>query len=150
MTADEIQDKPEQLLKDWLDGMESAFAYFNMQTGIALDRTPESLDALEQWLLKRYATIDEILEPGEEDYLDCAARYVGETFREHLGGHWEIRFDDPTNIHYGLPRLAGLRDDGPPFCPELEVTTCLARRTGQYLSGYLAKRKMRAERASSS
>jgi hypothetical protein len=147
MTSDKPLATPEQIIADWVANMENALNYFRMQTGLSLDMSPASLDALEGWLLKRYPSSDDILRPGEEDYLDAAARYVGETFRRHLGGRWEIRLDDPQNVHYGLPRLNGLRDNGPPFSPQLEVTTSLARRTGSYLTTRLSKRREKAERA---
>jgi hypothetical protein len=37
----------------------------------------------------------------------AAARYIGETFRTSVGGHWSIDLEDRRNLYFGLPVLIG-------------------------------------------
>jgi hypothetical protein len=96
-----------------------------------LDFTPESLDALEGWLLSKYDSPAVILQPSENWYLDRAAKYVGETIRRNAGGEWSINLDDPSLVFYGLPvikRASGYLD-----CPASLVTASLDRRRGNFI-----------------
>ncbi|MBC8161928.1 MAG: hypothetical protein H7Z42_11990 [Roseiflexaceae bacterium] len=133
-------DTPEKILADWLAGMDAALDYFAMQTGLQLDYTAASLDRLEAWLLDRYPNPAAIESVSEQDYLEAAARFVGETFRHHAGGSWELLLDEPSNIHNGIPRLNRLADNGPPIAPQLDIITSLARRQGSFLRMRLQKR----------
>jgi hypothetical protein len=117
--------------------MPHALAYFELQTNLQLDFSRESLATLEQWLLARYPDSKAILSTGEEDYLDAAARYIGETFRHHVGGKWNITFDNPTNISNGIPEVTDFPHGWPPICPLRLVTATLGRRTGTYLQTIL-------------
>ena len=128
----------EEQFQDWLTHMDDALAGFLVRLPAEvterLDGSPDSLGALEAWLLERYPTMPSILEDEERPYLDGAARYVGEVFRKALGGHWRIRLDDPTYAFHGIPELWFLEEEDTPVAPITLVTASLDRRTGKYLS----------------
>ena len=96
-----------------------------------LNFTPESLDALEEWLLSKYDSPAAILQPSENWYLDRAAKYVGETIRRNAGGEWAINLDDPSYAYYGVPEIRSER--GGAVCPATLVTASLDRRRGNYI-----------------
>ena len=133
--------------QSWLfemdDALERFLSLLPSHLRPALDFSPGSLDVLEQWILERYAGVSEILEPGEALILDGLARYVGETFREQLGGYWQIRFDNPKDAHYGLPELTGFSPRPTPLSPHSLVTASTDRRSGNYISTVLANVKKR-------
>ena len=124
--------------QDWLAHMEDALEEFLARLPIEvrerLDGSPASLGALEAWLLKRYPTMDAILEAEEASHLDGTARYVGEVFRKALGGHWRLRLDDPKYAFYGIPELWFLEKKDTPLAPPALVTASLDRRTGKFFS----------------
>ncbi len=97
-----------------------------------LDFTPESLDALEGWLLSKYESPAAILQPSENWYLDRAAKYVGETIRRSAGGEWAINLDNPSIVFYGVPVI---KRAGSSYaeCPASLVTASLDRRRGNYI-----------------
>jgi hypothetical protein len=103
-----------------------------------LDDSPTSLDALEAWLLSRYASIAEAKKPSEAQFIDGAARYVGEIFRVRTGSRWMLENRDPKLIFFGRPILHGGAFGRMTECPLSLVTASLDRRTGQYLSTILA------------
>jgi hypothetical protein len=96
----------------------------------SLDFSPGALDVLEKWFLDNYPTHLSLLEPSETPTLDGVARYIGETFRKHAGGHWTIDLDNPQNAFFGLPTLTGYPV---PVAPHTLATTALHRRTGNVL-----------------
>lgn len=76
-----------------------------------------------------------MLDPAEADQVDGIARYIGETLRKTVGGHWDIRLDDPKYVFYGLPELTGFGPRSTPVCPLTLATTAADRRTGKFLRG---------------
>jgi hypothetical protein len=96
-----------------------------------VDFTPESLDALEGWLLSKYDSPAAILQPSESWYLDRAAKYVGETIRRNAGGEWAIELEDPNYVYYGLPEIRNKHFAAE--CPATLVTASLDRRRGNYI-----------------
>ena len=96
-----------------------------------LDFTCESLDVLEEWLLNKYESVDEILQPSENWYLDRVAKYVGETIRRTVGGEWGIELGNPSYAYYGLPEIRTSK--GETECPVTLVTASLDRRRGNYI-----------------
>jgi hypothetical protein len=127
----------EEQFQSWLarmdDALEAFLARLPGEVRERLDGSPESLGALEAWLVERYPTMHAILEDEEEPYLDGAARYVGEVFRKALGGHWRLRLKDPKYIYRGIPELWFLEKKDTPVAPPALVTTSLDRRTGKHL-----------------
>jgi len=128
----------EEQFQDWLahmdDALEEFLARLPIEVRERLDGSPASLGALEAWLLKRYPTMDAILEAEEASHLDGTARYVGEVFRKALGGHWRLRLDDPKYAFYGIPELWFLEKKDTPLAPPALVTASLDRRTGKFFS----------------
>ena len=108
-----------------------------------LDFSPASLDVLEKWLLERYPSPQALQAPSEKYMLDGLARYIGETLRKQLGGHWSIDLDNPKNAFFGLPVLSGLRV---PESPHSLAGAATQRRTGTYLRTVLENtRKLEQE-----
>jgi hypothetical protein len=134
--------KEQEDFQYWLFDMDDALERFfeNLPNGLVmdLDFTLNSLDLLENWILNTYSSIAKIQAIEEASTVDGLVRYIGETFRKTLGGQWEIRFDDPKYIYYGLPQLAHFSSlKIAPICPMRLVTTCVARRKGHFLSTIL-------------
>jgi hypothetical protein len=98
-----------------------------------LDFSPRSLDFLEEWLLNKYPSIQAMLDLTQSQIVDGAARYIGETFRRAIGGHWDIRLEDPKFAFFGMPILTGSDRILAPICPLAMTTTVADRRTGVYL-----------------
>ena len=73
--------------------------------------------------------------------IDGLARYVGETFRQCLGGKWEIRLDDTHYVYYGIPQLKGLGGRQFVVCPATLVTAAIDRRRGDFWNMVLANYK---------
>ena len=82
---------------DWLFFLSDKTDYFTgefaREQGLTLDYTPESLDALENWLLGKYEKSMDLVEDKEpygNDYrlADLCGIYVGEVYRRQLGGSW--------------------------------------------------------------
>ena len=128
----------QEQFQDWLahmdDALEAFLAPLPAEVRERLNGSPESLGALEVWLLERYPTMDAILEDEEASHLDGAARYVGEVFRTALGGHWRLRLDDPKYAFHGIPELWFLEKKDTPLAPPALVTASLDRRTGKFFS----------------
>ncbi|MDC6213309.1 hypothetical protein [Ralstonia solanacearum] len=99
------------------------------QLGFSVD----SLTCLELWLISRYQSPAEIMQPTEAQAHDGAARYIGETFRRSLGGKWRIDFLDKKNVYFGVPQIVDIRGQMAQFCPHALVTTLLDRRRGDFL-----------------
>lgn len=118
----------------WVFKMEDALNEFFVQlpddVRRGLDFSPASLDVLETWLLERYPSPRSLLATSEKYTLDGAARYIGETLRKNVGGHWTIDLDNPKNAFFGLPILTGYRI---PDSPHSLATASMDRRTGSYL-----------------
>jgi hypothetical protein len=123
--------------ENWLAEMDDALDRFLASlpgdVRSRLDYSPQSLPALEEWLLSRYAGTDAMLPMGESQVVDGAARYVGEVFRKALGGKWTLELKDKRNAFHGLPQLTGLPGQQAQICPLTWVTASADRRTGRFL-----------------
>jgi hypothetical protein len=128
------QDQFQEWLAEMDDALERFFASLPQELAAKLDYTPESLDALEAWILQNFAGTDALLDPKRSQQLDGMARYVGETLRKNVGGKWEMRLDDPKYVYYGLPQLSGFAQRSTPESPHSLVTASADRRTGDYIS----------------
>jgi hypothetical protein len=128
----------EYWLADMDDALERLFKMVPPELRARLDFSPASLDALEAWILERYASTNAMLGQSESLIVDGLARYIGETFRKAIGGRWEIRLDDPKYVFYGKPQLTGFSDRPTPVGPLSLATASADRRTGRFLSGVLA------------
>lgn len=101
----------------------------------ALDYSPNSLLALEGWLLGKYGSINEVMKPAEKDNLDGASRYVGETFCKNVGGAWSIDQEDIKNAYYRIPVVG--RKGVWTECPPSLVTAAIDRRRGDFIISVL-------------
>jgi hypothetical protein len=83
------------------------------KAGFTLDYSLDSLVTLEEyWLVGK----------GGEDperLLQRSARYFGEVFRKNVGGRWELCSDDPQDMYFKFPVIAGYSRSQPHmvFCP---------------------------------
>jgi hypothetical protein len=130
-------DKRKEDFEYWLFEMDDALQRFMQGIGEPVrsqfDFSPASLDALEAWVLERYASPDDLMKPEAKQVLDGVARYIGETYRKQLGGRWQIRLDDPKYAFFGLPELTGFSEKPTPISPHSLATALTDRRTGTYL-----------------
>ena len=140
-------DKRKEDFEYWLFEMDDAVERFlegiDEPTRSQLDFSAGSLDALEAWVLERYASPDELMKPEVKQVLDGVARYIGETYRKQLGGRWHIRLDDPKYAFFGLPELTGFTERPTPICPHSLATAMTDRRNGTYLRTILENTKKR-------
>lgn len=122
----------------WLASMDDFLEEFLLEFPEAdrarLDYSRESLDLVEAWILRTYASSAEAIRSTESQRVNRAACYVGEVFRKTLGCKWDIRLDDPKFVFHGLPILAGTRVS---TCPLTLVTAAASRRTSSFLQNVL-------------
>ena len=121
----------------WLIDMHDAIQRFKSGVDLgyreSLDMSHGSLVRFEEILLARYPSPAAARSGEQAAYIDGAARYVGETFRLHLGGKWFIDNVDESNVFFGIPQLKGLKGQMAQLCPLTLVTATLDRRRGDYL-----------------
>ena len=114
-------------LRDF-DAREELYQLLGEDPGIGLG----SLDRLEEFLLDRFATVEEALALGARAITSAAARHVGTVIVLATdGAKWTARLDDPDSVYYQLPILAF--PDGYEECPLTMVTTAVDRRTGTFM-----------------
>lgn len=100
--------------------------------GAELPPGPESLDALEAFLLRRYPGPAAAVTLEQRGVTDAAARHVGLVFVLNIDDAvWDIETDDDGRLFYRLPVIRF--GDGEEDCPLTMVTAALDRRTGTYL-----------------
>jgi hypothetical protein len=123
-----VQATPEELVKferyvSDMDAVVHAFVGEAKRAGVTLDYSKQSLDVLERYLLEK-------LSPGTDGDLlrDHAARYLGETFRKLIGGHWELCLKDPDYIYLKLPVVTGYSKLPIEFPPTEIIRNFLASR----------------------
>ncbi len=89
-----------------------------------LDYSPKSLEIVGEWLLSRYETYEITQSETDTALLFGAVCYVGETYRESLGGYWAIWPDEPELGHSDIDEqvVAGIdkNDDEAIIRPALE------------------------------
>jgi hypothetical protein len=108
-----------------------------------LDYSFQSLDILESWLLSLYPSTEAMLEFGQSEIVDAAARYVGKIYRKAIDGKWDVILDEPDNVYYRFPILRDKNEGHVQDCP-LSLTTASAdRRTGNYLRTVLENKVSR-------
>ncbi|TCW41729.1 hypothetical protein EDC32_1011396 [Laceyella sacchari] len=122
------------LLPDELEKIEKSLHHLD------LDYSPESLLRLEGWILDHYPSMDAILDDREKMILDALLRYVGEVFRVHLQGKWEIVRGDPQYVFDYLPiiRFSG---SIPNTSPLSLIIASIDRHTGEFIYDSLMKKK---------
>src|SRR5690242_18120648 len=63
-----------------------------VQVSEKLNYSVDSLDVFETWLLDKYSPSETTPDPSQLPIDDGAMFYVGETFKKHLGGYWNVHF----------------------------------------------------------
>ena len=109
-----------QQFQDWLDYLPDflqEFQSFMDESDQEYDYSPESLDALEEWILSHYQDTDDLLKKSEIKI---------------KGGQWELD-QEPESVYYGLPVIV-LPPYGDTVCPITLATASADRRTGDFLS----------------
>ena len=104
-----LEEKFEQFIMDMDNALEALIAFVT-EAGVAgrslLDYSFPSIDLLE----RIYALVlDEKLEISIslDLFKTRVSRYMGETLRLRVGGHW-VMCKDPDDINYGLPCLTAI------------------------------------------
>jgi hypothetical protein len=116
----------------WLASEVEVRAELEAMIGADLDVSEKSLDVLEGFLLRRFRSIDEAVQPDNRPVLDAAARHIGLIMLLNVdGAHWDIDVDNEDNVYYQLPVIRF--SDGAEECPLSMVGAALDRRTGVYL-----------------
>jgi hypothetical protein len=91
-----------------------------------------SLDAVEAFLLARYASPDDALRLDQRNVLDAAARHIGLVMVLNIdGAEWQIDLDNKDSVYYRLPIIRF--SDGVEECPLSMATAALDRRTSEFL-----------------
>jgi hypothetical protein len=121
------------------DYIHAFLAWLPPETRRSLDFSPESLDALEAWILKRYPDTKAMLIPEEAFVLNGLAGYIGETIRRNIGGRWSIQLEDPKAVYYGMPVIVDAPGQFTPKSPAALATTAADRRTGSFLRSFATK-----------
>jgi hypothetical protein len=110
-TQEELE-KFEQYLFE-MDDVLSAFVSDARREGIDLDYSIESLDRLEALALSKSKDGADAVELLKSR----AARYLGEVFRKHSGGRWQLCLEDPKYLYFKLPVVTGYAAVPMEFCP---------------------------------
>lgn len=124
----------------WLDVMEERILELKellpREIAAKLDFSIESLQTLEDYLLERYESNEQIMMESEANMiLDRLGRYFGEVVRKNVDEcTWTVFLDDKRNIYYRLPILSILNPNYFNDCPIYDITTAIGRRTGNFLT----------------
>ena len=133
---------PQTDFEYWLAEMDDALDRFLKSTPAKvadlLDFKLGSLSALEQVVVSGFPNADVLLKPEASEFLDGAARYLGETVRRCAGGRWFIELTNPRDAFFGIPQVRGFGNGRTALCPASLVTACADRRTGRYLETVVA------------
>ena len=114
------------------DALDSFLSAIPSDLVAKLDFSPRSLNVLEEWMLEKFGDVARFRNGADTKTVDGIARYIGETFRQNLGGTWDINFSNKKNVYYGMPVIVGLSGKATPECPHFLATTLLDRRTGHF------------------
>ena len=118
------------------DALESFFKNIPPSLSEKLDYSVGSLNFIEEWILSRYASINDVKKHEESEIFNGVVMYIGETFRKNLGGKWIIDFSNPADYCFGLPQLK-FQYGIPPTCPMRLVTASIDRKKGTFISTIL-------------
>lgn len=126
--------------EEWLFAMSEKLEefgdFFERETNKKLNYSPQSINDVEEWLLIKFSSTEEILRAEHQYTLDLVSRYVGETFRENLHGKWDIDLEHKQDMFYHLPVVVA--DKGyPPIAPYPLITASVNKRGGSYIGAVL-------------
>ncbi len=137
-----VQVRTPEAREVWLSEVEEAVGFFlnflPQPLVEKLDFSAESLEVLEQWLLQECPDVHSADHPiaynQRPDISDGAARYVGEVFRRHCGGHWEIVVHKPPLHKFKyFPFVHGDRLLPYTVCPVWDIMAAVRDRKGNKL-----------------
>lgn len=97
-----------------------------------LNYSIESLKNVEEWLISTYKTPEAIDAMHRAITVDGFCRYIGEVFRKKLGGHWDMSFQNETNIEAG-PFLTDFKSKDNRIYPYLLMKKALREKSGNFL-----------------
>ncbi len=129
--------------QEWIfcisDKMERFTNEFAGKNRLILDYTLASLNDLERWILNRYSDARDLI--ADSSTLDCITIYIGETFRQYIGGKWFIDLKNKKNAYYSIPILTDPSYRGvTSVAPMTYATACISRNKGNYIGGILMNR----------
>lgn len=120
-------------ISDKMDQFTNEFAEKNH---LILDYTLASLNDLEKWILNHYSNAHDLI--ADSSTLDYLTIYIGETFRQYIGGKWVIDLKNKKNAYYSMPTLTDPSYRGEVYvAPMTYATACISRNKGNYISGIL-------------
>lgn len=128
----------ESWLKEIPTKLKSITGDFAKTNKLKLDFSIESLDALENWILKQYDVATDLRE--EEDMLDLIALYVGETYMKHAGGEWYVDAENDKSVYYQKLGIQYKEEGESAFRSTRALSTaCISRKKGNLISSTLRK-----------
>lgn len=126
--------------QEWIFFISDKMDYFTEQfaeeNNLTLDYSVESLDRLEQWIITRFNDSKDLI--SDKKLLDLIGIYIGETFRNHIGGKWHIDLENKQNVYYHMPVLTDKNYKGETNkAPLTYATASIHRKKGNYISTIL-------------
>ena len=126
--------------QEWIfyisDKMDQFTNEFARENHLILDYTLASLNDLEKWILNHYFNAHDLI--ADSSILDYLTIYIGETFRQYIGGKWVIDLKNKKNAYYSMPTLTDPSYRGEVYVvPMTYATACISRNKGNYISGIL-------------
>lgn len=133
-----IEEKKEDF-QYWLFGMDDDIEKLKREVSefSNLDFSVNSLEIIENWILKNFKSKEELLIDNNKFLLDKMSKYVGEVFRKNLGGKWYLELENKNDAYYGIPAVKGGHDMSSPIAPATLLTACISREKGDYISSIL-------------
>lgn len=116
--------------------LEEFAAFFEKETQKKLSYSHQSINDIEEWLLRKFNSTEDILKAEHRYTLDMVSRYVGETFRENLRGKWDINLEHRQNAHYHLPVVV-TEKAAQAIAPHPLITKSVNMRGGSYMGEVL-------------
>ncbi|MFI0354783.1 hypothetical protein [Actinomadura sp. 9N407] len=112
-----------RFLDDWLAGMDTAL---ERRRPAGLDFTPASLPVLEAQILERFSDGDSVR--ADDEFVEDAVRYIGETILRTWPSHWIYRHSDEPGYLDNVPMVRANTPIGfPGICVPLYAITHLAQ-----------------------
>jgi hypothetical protein len=108
MTIEEKQRRKENFMM-WITFLPDKIIEFKQklphEISTLLDETPDSLEALETYMLNNYS-LEYFQNPQNKDFVDGFVSYVGEVFQKNLpNAKWSINLEDENDVSFALPVL---------------------------------------------
>lgn len=106
-----------------IDELKMLASSFGLNLELVKVESIKDYEALVLTLLDAGKSVDEIIE--------LAASYLGEVFRNEIGGCWELCLKDKKYLYFGLPVISNYADYPIEFCPSAVLRNfCLSKEPG--------------------